>query len=422
MTGPLIAAVDAGVVTRIGEVAARRAGDAFGFLERLVASESTVGREAGAQEIFATEMERLGLSVGWRPIPGDIGDDPLGGVPQCSYEGRANVLATTGPGDLALLINGHIDVVPADPTAWSGSPWNPEIRDGWLHGRGAGDMKGGFAMAALALDVLREADPAALELPIGFLSVIEEECTGNGTLAAVRDGIVADVVVLPEPTDLDLLLGGTGIVWLDVVVSGGGGHAESADRVQHPLDVALRLVPALEDLGRRTGEEVGDDALAGIAHPYNVNVGTVRAGDWRSSVASVARLGVRFGHPRSWKAECAIAEVTRTVADAVGEAPVEVSVVPVGYRAEGYLIDAGAPLVRALADSHARVHGRMAKPYVLGSTTDARYYVNTAEVPAVCFGPTARRIHGAGEAVELSSIVDGARTLATFVAGVAAAR
>ena len=204
MTGPLSAAVDGQTIAGLGEAVAERAEDAFSFLERLVAAPSTVGREAGAQEVFAAEMARLGLSAVSRPVPDNIGDDPLAGVPQGSYAGRVNVLATTAPGELAVLLNGHIDVVPADATAWSSSPWEPVRRDGWLYGRGAGDMKGGFAMASLALDALRRADPAALDIAIGFLSVIEEECTGNGTLAAVREGITGDVVILPEPTGAGL--------------------------------------------------------------------------------------------------------------------------------------------------------------------------------------------------------------------------
>ena len=53
---------------------------------------------------------------------------------------------------------------------------------------------------------------------------------------------------------------------------------------------------------------------------------------------------------------------------------------------------------------------------VLGSTTDARFYLNEVGCPALCYGPTARHIHGIDEAVELASIVAGARTLARFIA------
>ena len=52
----------------------------------------------------------------------------------------------------------------------------------------------------------------------------------------------------------------------------------------------------------------------------------------------------------------------------------------------------------------------------MASTTDARLYLNDFDMPAICYGPTAHDIHGIDEAVDLSSIVDGARTLARFMA------
>ena len=84
----------------------------------------------------------------------------------------------------SLLLNGHVDVVPAEAELWSSDPFTPVRADGWLTGRGAGDMKGGFAMGLLAVAALREVMPDALTGELSFLSVIEEECTGNGTLAA----------------------------------------------------------------------------------------------------------------------------------------------------------------------------------------------------------------------------------------------
>ena len=52
----------------------------------------------------------------------------------------------------------------------------------------------------------------------------------------------------------------------------------------------------------------------------------------------------------------------------------------------------------------------------MGSTTDARYYLNGYDTPALCYGPSAKNIHGTDESVELASIVDGARTMARFMA------
>jgi len=87
-----------------------------------------------------------------------------------------------------------------------------------------------------------------------------------------------------------------------------------------------------------------------------------------------------------------------------------------GFRAEGYLIDEDHPLVTALAAAHADAHGEPPRRMVMGSTTDARYYLNHFGVPAVAYGPRSRNIHGTDEAVELASIVSGARTMARFIA------
>lgn len=400
------------VVRAVGDLTER----AFDFLDRLVSAHATVGREALAQEIVAEELGRLGFEVAEMPVPDSIVEDPLAGVPPASYAGRPNVLACTGPGELSVLINGHVDVVPADPVGWSNPPWRATRRDGWLYGRGAGDMAGGFAMATLALESLRVAAPEALETPIGFLSVIEEECTGNGTLAALRSGILADAVLLPEPTDLRILLGGVGIVWVDVTLAGAGGHAESADGSPRVLDAALGLVAALEDLGRRAARADEDPVYDGVEEPYRVNVGTVRAGDWRSSVASACTLGVRFAHPRAWSAADAIGRIEEVVASTCDGAGLSYTILPSGYRAQGYHLDPESWLVDAVRSAHAQAHGEPCGTFVLGTTTDARYYVNVAEVPALCYGPAARRIHGIDEAVELDSIVRGAQTLALLLA------
>src|SRR4029077_8016732 len=96
----------------------------------------------------------------------------------------------------------------AQPAPGPPRPSEPRRDGDRLYGRGAGDMKGGFAMATLALDALLAVAPDAIAGALSFLSVNEEECTGNGTLAAARAGVLADAVILPEPTGLDMLLAG----------------------------------------------------------------------------------------------------------------------------------------------------------------------------------------------------------------------
>jgi acetylornithine deacetylase len=396
------------------------AADAFAFLERLVAADSTVGNEQAAQDVVADELERLGFEVSRLPIRPGIAEVPGSGVPQTAYEGRFDVLGSAGSSTPAVLLNGHVDVVPAgEPTLWSSPPFEPRRDGDWLIGRGAGDMKGGFAMAALAVEALTE---AAGELPdVAFLSVIEEECTGNGTLSAALDGVLGRVVVLPEPTDLRLLLAGVGIAWFDLEATGSAGHAESADRSSNPLDVLIAVREELRALEQAMNAEP-EAAMDGVAHPYNVNVGIVEGGDWPSSVPASARMRIRVGHPTPWTTADVARRVDETVRRAIattGADATRVALRASGFRAEGYTLPRDHRLVRDLAEAHAKVHGPEPATTAMGSTTDARIYLNRFDRPAVCYGPRTRNIHGVDEAVDLRSIVDGAKTLAMFLTAAA---
>jgi acetylornithine deacetylase len=396
---------------------ASRAEDAFALLERLVAQRSVLGAEAGAQAVLADALEPLGFAIDWLDVPARIGDDPVAGVPPMGYDGR-RVLHARLPGAGApaegrsLLINGHLDVVPSgEARLWRSDPFTPVREDGWMRGRGAGDMKCGLAMALLAIDALLATvgRPAADLLVVG---TIEEEATGNGTLASVRSGMLADAVLLPEPTALDLLVSGVGVLWLDVEVDGRSGHAESAPDGVSALDRAWALAGRLRDLAAMLNE--------GLDEPrYHVNVGTFSAGDWPSTVPGSARLGVRVGFPADWPP----ADAERRIRDALAEVLADVpwaatappQIRPSGFRAEGYALDADAPLVHAVAAAHATAHGGRPAVVSTNGTTDARFYLNQGAVPALCYGPRVRNMHGTDEAVELASIVAGAQTLARFM-------
>ena len=72
-----------------------------------------------------------------------------------------NIVGTYKPevtGGRSLILNGHVDVVPTGPLEqWSRSPWEPHVEDGWLYGRGSGDMKAGIGASFFAFDAIRAA-------------------------------------------------------------------------------------------------------------------------------------------------------------------------------------------------------------------------------------------------------------------------
>ncbi|THG30648.1 M20/M25/M40 family metallo-hydrolase [Naasia lichenicola] len=403
---------------------------AFAFLEDLVRAPSLVGSEQTALDVFARELTAIGLEVQLLPFPAEPFSDPRGGVsprPQDLYgtgnaAGRYQVVGRTpGDGPLTLLLNGHIDVVPAtDSILWRTAPFEPDRRDGRMYGRGTADMKGGFAIGMLALRALKDVAPDLFSIRrLGFLAVIEEECTGNGALnAASEHGVLADEVVLLEPTDLGLMLGGVGVLWLEVEVTGHASHAESADSTSNAIDLGMRLVAALRAWSADLSIAEPDPALPDTDHPYNLNLGRITAGDWNSSAPSRATLGLRMGFPRSWdpaRAERELRAFIQKVTDEDSDFPAQPVVRASGFRASGYLLDEEDPLVRDLRAAHLDAHGDEPRLFSLGSTTDARTYINHFGTPAVCFGAIAHDMHGVDESVELQSIVDGARTLARFL-------
>jgi acetylornithine deacetylase len=397
----------------------------FAFLEDLVGAPSMVGSEQAAMEVFARQAELAGLDVARLPFPNARIDDARAGItPPAGLltDGRYQVLATTpGDGALALLLNGHLDVVPADsPELWTTPPFQPSRRDGRLYGRGAVDMKSGFAIGMLALRALADVAPDLFaEKRLGFVAVLEEECTGNGTLLSARDhGVVAPEVVLLEPTDLGLLLGGVGVLWTDITVTSDAGHAHSAGGATNAIELGMRLVQGLrrwaDDLHQTNPEpNIGTNERA-----YNINLGKISGGDWTSSAPASATFSVRIGFPRGWTPDEAEDRV-RSAIFALVEADPDFSAQPVvtltGFRARGHFIGTDAPLVRDLMQAHADAHGAPPAAFMLGSTSDARVYLEDFGIPAVCYGAKGANLHGVDEYVELQSIVDAARTLARFL-------
>ena len=115
--------------------------------------------------------------------------------------------------------------------------------------------------------------------------MIEEECTGNGTLAAVAAGVVADAVLLPEPTNLELLIEGIGILWFELTVEGRPTHAQAPGAGTNAIELALPLIAALHDLEAEINVGGGR---------YALNIGTFHSDDW----TVLPELGLTLG----WRA------------------------------------------------------------------------------------------------------------------------
>ncbi|MCL2482568.1 MAG: ArgE/DapE family deacylase [Propionibacteriaceae bacterium] len=186
--------------------------------------------EAQLQEWVADRLAKQGFEVDqWEPDAAELRDNRI--VPEWHHwhdrpmtVGR---LVGTG-GGRSLMINGHVDVVPAgDVSRWTYPPFDPQIADGRIYGRGTTDMKGGIAAALIAVEAL-QACGVRLRGDVLFEAVTDEEIGGMGSVAAAARGYQADAAIIPEPTSLNIYTATRGILHARLEVVGRAAHAEVA--------------------------------------------------------------------------------------------------------------------------------------------------------------------------------------------------
>jgi acetylornithine deacetylase len=387
------------------------------LLAELVAARPVFGAEAAGQDVMRRAFAGLGLD----PVDVPLDADALRASPAASpfswdVAGKANVIArwpAAGAGGRSLILNGHIDVVSAAPEAlWSVDPW-AATRDGeWMYGRGAGDMKAGLAAVVGAVAGLKRLGLAPCA-PVELQSVVEEECTGNGAAACVLAGSRADAAVLTEPTAGQIWNAQVGVLWFSLRVFGRPAHAAYATTGDNAIEATYPLIEALRGLEAELNANP-PPPFDTVEHPINLNVGTIRGGDWPSTVAGECVTECRLALYPGERVDDLRRRVEDTVAAASRDGTFDVEVRYDGFACEGYEY-AGGPLIDAIGDAAERVYG--ARPGLAASTatTDARTFQLYGDTPAICFGPRAERIHSTDERVHLPSMLRTAQTLALFV-------
>jgi succinyl-diaminopimelate desuccinylase len=204
----------------------------------LIARPSLTPDDAGCMDLLAARLEAMGFALEWMP---------RGGV--------RNLWARRGHGAPLLCLAGHTDVVPSgDERNWTSPPFAPTVRDGFLYGRGAADMKTSLAAFITALEafIARRPDhPGSIAL---LLTSDEEGAATHGT-AAVVDTLAArgerlDYCIVGEPTSATTLgdtikNGRRGSLSATLTVRGQQGHVAYPHLAKNPIHL---LAPALAEL------------------------------------------------------------------------------------------------------------------------------------------------------------------------------
>ncbi|KUN75837.1 peptidase M20 [Streptomyces griseoruber] len=398
--------------------------DAVGTLRELIAVPSVTGSaaESELQHRLAGRLERLGLDVDlWSMDLPELcahPDFPGMEVPREEAWGLVGHTADGGDGP-TLILQGHVDVVPpGDPAAWDGDPFVPRVTGDLVHGRGACDMKAGLAAQLAALAAIRAAG-VRLRGRVAVHFVVGEEDGGIGAFGTLRRGHGGDACVIAEPTGGTVITANAGALTFRLNVPGRAAHASSREAGVSAIDAYLPLHRALARLEADRNRDP-DPLLAEYPIPYSLSVGTLRSGDWASSVPDTlvaeGRFGVRLGEDPA----LARAALERCVAEACAEDPwlrAHPATVtwPGGQFASGRLA-AGHPLRDTVAEAYADATGA-ARPRERGATygSDLRHYTG-AGIPTLQFGPGDIGVaHSAREHVSVREVTDTARTFALTV-------
>lgn len=313
----------------------------------------------------------------------------------------SNLFARWGTGK-TFGFNGHTDVVPVgDLAAWTVDPFGAEIRDGFMYGRGATDMKSGVAaFAAAAMDFVSETPPGgSIVLAI---TGDEEGPAKNGTVALLdwmqAHGETMDVCLVGEPTCPDdmgqmMKIGRRGSMNAFFTITGQQGHSAYPHRANNPVPAMARLVDQLSCAELDQGTEHFDASSLAVV--------TIDTGNPATNVIPAqtrATVNLRFNDAHSG------ASLTTWLQDQADEISAEFGVgvvLDVSISGESFITPPGA-LSELVARAVQVETNRTPEMSTSGGTSDARFVQH--HCPVVEFGLVGKTMHQVDERVEIAQI------------------
>lgn len=400
---------------RVAEAAERLAPHYTSLLRDLVQLPSTRGLERDAQAVVARWMREIGLEVDSFDVDArSLHSHPGFNRTASDYTDRPNVVGRRrgAGGGRSLLLNAHIDTVPVEQAeAWTHGPLAGDVENGRLYGRGACDDKAGVVECLLVAHAIKNAG-VTLRGDLTVVSVIEDETSGNGTLATVARGYRADGVVIVDGTWPErYIVSHMGQVTFQVRIRGVAGHASSTG--PNPIDAIGSLVDRLRALvGSNNSSQ--PHAWGDMREPFFINFGRVSGGIFPGSVPAECVIEGQYGFPPPHTR----ARAQQDLVDAITSLGRDVQVTFEGLSAEPFIGDPNNDLVRLLRATVERRQGAVLRESVIRGHHDLRHYVDPGggtTVAGCLYGPGGgRNVHGADEYFELAHLPLVAANLASL--------
>lgn len=349
----------------------------------LIERPSVTPEDAGCQTLMIERLKALGFNI-----------EPM------IFEDTTNLWARKGTEAPLMVFAGHTDVVPpGDHSQWQSAPFTPEIRDGYLYGRGAADMKGSLACMVVAVERFLAETPNH-KGSIAFLITSDEEGPFiNGTTRVV-DTLEArhekmDYCIVGEPSSTaqigDVIKNGRrGSITGDLTVQGVQGHVAYPHLAKNPIHSALA---ALDELAQKVWDQ-------GNAYfpPTSFQIANIQSGTGASNVIP-GEMQVQFNFRFSTELTAEqIRQQTQAILDK-HDVNYDLKWTLSGHP---FLTDKGT-LLDAVVTSVEQITQRTPQLLTTGGTSDGRFIAQTG-AQVIELGPINATIHKVDECVNVADL------------------
>ena len=353
----------------------------------LVRCPSVTPEEGGAIDLLEQLLEKNGFSC-TRIVRGQV----------------SNLFAKWGTGKNGRVFgfNGHTDVVPVgDLSSWTVDPFGAEIKEGYLYGRGATDMKSGVAaFVASAIDFVNNKPPDG-SIVITITGDEEGEAV-DGTVAILdwmqQNGEKIDHCLVGEPTSPSQMgemmkIGRRGSMNAKITATGTQGHSAYPDRANNPIVAMVKLLDKLESHQLDVGTEHFD--------PSTLAITSVDTGNKASNVipaVTKATVNIRFNDNHSGSS------LVSWLNDEIKKVSVDYGIkfeTDFKISGESFITPPGE-LSDLISEAVKKELGVTPKLSTTGGTSDARFIKDMC--PVTEFGLVGKTMHAVDEKVETKQI------------------
>lgn len=398
--------------------------EVVGFLQDIIKIPSVTGNEGPVQKFIESYLFSIGLEVdNFVPSLDELRKHPAYVKEAQPYQGRPNLVACLRGrgGGKSLLFNGHIDVIPEGaPENWEHGPWSAHMEDGKMYGRGASDMKAGVAAFTMAIKAVL-ASGIKLKGDVFAEYVMDEELTGNGTLACVMRGYKADAGICCETSSMSVQPASIGRIWFEIKIKGKAAGIQRRHEGVNAIELGGIVSGIVSEYELLRVQSVSHPLYPDIEGSIPCMIGQFESGTYYSAFPDACLLKGSMatvpGENSQKVKDDFVQFVKKRAAERhpwMKEHPPEL--VFTGYFAEPSEIPVKSPIVESLCQNYQAVLGK--QPEISGrqGAADIRHMNKYGDTPTVIFGPgLTQQMHANNEWVLVKDYIDATKILAATI-------